>query len=89
VTLRAGLRWAACDVETSSTPRYLRDGPLVCRPSAAESPRVGRRARGKLVAMANAPLLRRLDVVTVRVPDLDDGLRFYRDALRHRLKVAQ
>jgi catechol 2,3-dioxygenase-like lactoylglutathione lyase family enzyme len=32
------------------------------------------------------PLLRRIDAVTVRVPDLDAGLRFYRDHLGHALQ---
>lgn len=36
--------------------------------------------------MRNAPLLRKLDAVTVRVPDLDSGLRFYRDVLGHELR---
>jgi predicted enzyme related to lactoylglutathione lyase len=40
----------------------------------------------KLVAMRNAPLLQKLDAVAVRVPDLDRGLRFYQDALGHKLK---
>ena len=31
------------------------------------------------------PLLRRIDAVTVPVPDLDTGLRFYRDRLGHAL----
>jgi predicted enzyme related to lactoylglutathione lyase len=31
------------------------------------------------------PLLRRVDAVVVSVPDLDEGLRFYRDSLGHRL----
>lgn len=31
-------------------------------------------------------VLRKVDAVTVRVPDLDDGLRFYRDVLGHRLE---
>ena len=31
-------------------------------------------------------LLRKVDSVTVRVPDLDDGLRFYCDVLGHQLK---
>jgi predicted enzyme related to lactoylglutathione lyase len=31
-------------------------------------------------------LLRSVDAVTVRVPDLDAGLRFYRDSLGHELK---
>lgn len=30
-------------------------------------------------------LLRKVDAVTVRVPDLDSGLEFYRDALGHEL----
>jgi len=36
--------------------------------------------------MHNAPLLRKVDAVTVGVPDLDSGLRFYRDALGHELR---
>jgi catechol 2,3-dioxygenase-like lactoylglutathione lyase family enzyme len=36
--------------------------------------------------MQNAPLLQKVDAVTVRVPDLDTGLRFYRDALGHELR---
>jgi predicted enzyme related to lactoylglutathione lyase len=32
------------------------------------------------------PLLRKVDAVTVRVPDLDAGLAFYREALGHRLR---
>ena len=32
-----------------------------------------------------SPLLDSVDAVTVRVPDLDAGLAFYRDALGHRL----
>src|SRR5215472_6401138 len=36
--------------------------------------------------MDPTPLLRKLDAVTVRVPDLDAGLRFYAGALGHRLK---
>ena len=35
--------------------------------------------------MARTPLLLRVDAVTVPVPDLDSGLRFYRDALGHTL----
>lgn len=31
------------------------------------------------------PLLRKVDAVTVRVPDLESGLAFYRDQLGHRL----
>jgi predicted enzyme related to lactoylglutathione lyase len=30
-----------------------------------------------------SPLIRKVDAVTIPVPDLDDGLRFYRDALGH------
>lgn len=30
-------------------------------------------------------MLRKLDAVTIRVPDLESGLRFYRDALGHEL----
>ena len=36
--------------------------------------------------LRNDPLLRTVDAVTVRVPDLDSGLRFYRDALGHELR---
>ncbi len=32
------------------------------------------------------PLLQKVDAVTVPVPDLDAGLRFYRDRLGHRLR---
>jgi predicted enzyme related to lactoylglutathione lyase len=35
--------------------------------------------------MSSGGTLRRVDAVTIRVPDLDSGLRFYRDALGHRL----
>ena len=35
--------------------------------------------------MPETALLRRIDAVTVPVPDLDQGLRFYRDALGHDL----
>jgi predicted enzyme related to lactoylglutathione lyase len=35
--------------------------------------------------MLPEPLLRRVDAVTVPVPDIDEGLRFYRDALGHQL----
>jgi catechol 2,3-dioxygenase-like lactoylglutathione lyase family enzyme len=31
------------------------------------------------------PTLRKVDAVTFRVPDLDTGLAFYRDALGHEL----
>ena len=33
----------------------------------------------------DAPLLRKVDAVTVPVPDLDSGLEFYVDQLRHPL----
>lgn len=36
--------------------------------------------------MPTAPLLQKLDAITVHVPDLDRGLRFYRDALGQQLK---
>jgi catechol 2,3-dioxygenase-like lactoylglutathione lyase family enzyme len=36
-------------------------------------------------ASGENPLLRKVDAVTIPVPDLDDGLRFYRDQLGHRL----
>lgn len=36
--------------------------------------------------MRNTPLLQKLDAVSVPVPDLDRGLRFYRDVLGHQLK---
>jgi predicted enzyme related to lactoylglutathione lyase len=35
--------------------------------------------------MGPEPLLRTVDAVTVRVPDLDRGLQFYRDRLGHEL----
>ncbi len=35
--------------------------------------------------MTGQPLLRNVDAVTIPVPDLDAGLRFYRDALGHPL----
>ncbi len=35
--------------------------------------------------MRTSPLMRSIDAVTVPVPDLDSGLRFYRDGLGHRL----
>ena len=35
--------------------------------------------------MAPGPLLRRVDAVTIPVPGLDEGLRFYRDGLGHEL----
>ena len=36
--------------------------------------------------MTTSGLLKRVDAVTVRVPDLDSGLRFYVDVLRHQMK---
>lgn len=36
--------------------------------------------------MRKHPLLQKVDAVTVRVPDLDSGLRFYQGALGHELK---
>ena len=36
--------------------------------------------------MHSAPLLRKVDCVTIPVPDLDAGLRFYRDSLGHQLR---
>lgn len=35
--------------------------------------------------MASTPLLRMIDAIAVPVPDLDSGLRFYRDHLGHAL----
>jgi predicted enzyme related to lactoylglutathione lyase len=35
--------------------------------------------------MGRTPLLRLVDAVTIPVPDLDEGLRFYRDQLGHQL----
>jgi predicted enzyme related to lactoylglutathione lyase len=35
---------------------------------------------------ATTPLLHKVDAVTVPVPDLDAGLRFYRDSLGHELR---
>lgn len=35
--------------------------------------------------MRDSPLLRKVDAVTVPVPDLDSGLRFYGDRLGHNL----
>jgi predicted enzyme related to lactoylglutathione lyase len=40
---------------------------------------------GRLDGMEISPLLQNLDAVTIPVPDLDTGLRFYRDALGHEL----
>jgi predicted enzyme related to lactoylglutathione lyase len=39
-----------------------------------------------LGSMRDAPLLRKVDAVTFRVPDLDSGLRFYRDVLGHEVR---
>jgi predicted enzyme related to lactoylglutathione lyase len=36
--------------------------------------------------MRSVPLLRMVDAVTIPVPDLDGGLRFYRDGLGHELQ---
>jgi catechol 2,3-dioxygenase-like lactoylglutathione lyase family enzyme len=36
--------------------------------------------------MAAAPLFKKIDAVTIPVPDLDAGLRFYRDDLGHHLR---
>jgi predicted enzyme related to lactoylglutathione lyase len=36
--------------------------------------------------MPATPLLQKVDAVTVPVPDLDTGLRFYRDSLGHELR---
>jgi len=36
--------------------------------------------------MPAIPLLQKVDAVTVPVPDLDAGLRFYRDSLGHELR---
>jgi catechol 2,3-dioxygenase-like lactoylglutathione lyase family enzyme len=33
--------------------------------------------------MAATPLFQKIDAVTIPVPDLDAGLRFYRDRLGH------
>ena len=35
--------------------------------------------------MSDLPLLRGVDAITIPVPDLDQGLRFYRDQLGHTL----
>ena len=35
--------------------------------------------------MTNAPLLRAIDAVTLPVPDLDQGLAYYRDRLGHEM----
>jgi catechol 2,3-dioxygenase-like lactoylglutathione lyase family enzyme len=36
--------------------------------------------------MSDRGILRKIDAVTVRVPDIDAGVRFYADVLGHRLK---
>jgi predicted enzyme related to lactoylglutathione lyase len=36
--------------------------------------------------MRTAPLIQKVDAVTIPVPDLDAGLRFYRDSLGHQLR---
>ena len=36
--------------------------------------------------MPTTPLFQKVDAVTIPVPDLDVGLRFYRDALGHELR---
>jgi predicted enzyme related to lactoylglutathione lyase len=36
--------------------------------------------------MSESGILRKVDAVTVRVPDIDTGVRFYVDVLGHRLK---
>jgi predicted enzyme related to lactoylglutathione lyase len=36
--------------------------------------------------MRTVPLLRNIDAVTIPVPDLDAGLRFYRDRLGHEMR---
>jgi catechol 2,3-dioxygenase-like lactoylglutathione lyase family enzyme len=38
-----------------------------------------------MVDMSPSPVLRMIDAVTVPVPDLDQGLAFYRDGLGHEL----
>jgi len=43
----------------------------------------GRRRGRECGSMRTTPLLRKVDAVTVPVPDLDSGLRFYCDALGH------
>jgi predicted enzyme related to lactoylglutathione lyase len=40
---------------------------------------------GKNCGMRSGPLFEKVDAVTIPVPDLDIGLRFYRDALGHDL----
>ena len=41
---------------------------------------------GDLAHVSNPPLLQKVDAVTVPVPDLDAGLRFYQDSLGHELR---
>jgi predicted enzyme related to lactoylglutathione lyase len=36
--------------------------------------------------MSTTPLFQKIDAVTIPVPDLDAGLRFYRDSLGHELR---
>jgi catechol 2,3-dioxygenase-like lactoylglutathione lyase family enzyme len=36
--------------------------------------------------MSSPGVLRKVDAVTVRVPDIDTGINFYVDVLGHRLK---
>jgi predicted enzyme related to lactoylglutathione lyase len=43
-------------------------------------------SRGRMSGMSGEPLIQKLDAVSIPVPDLDQGLRFYRDALGHELK---
>jgi len=38
------------------------------------------------VIMSATPLFQKVDAVTIPVPDLDAGLRFYRDSLGHELR---
>jgi predicted enzyme related to lactoylglutathione lyase len=40
---------------------------------------------GRLGGMKTSPLLQKVDAITIPVPDLGTGLRFYRDALGHEL----
>lgn len=47
----------------------------------------GREDASRLAAGAPRPaVLRKVDAVTIRVPDLDTGLAFYRDVLGHELR---
>jgi predicted enzyme related to lactoylglutathione lyase len=41
---------------------------------------------GKTGGMQTGPLFQKVDAVTIPVPDLDAGLRFYRDSLGHQLR---